>query len=493
MNDVKRIVIVGGGISGLSTAFYLSQAIREKKIPPAEICLLESDHRLGGVIRSEKRDGFLLEYGPDSFTSEKPAVLNLCHQLGIENQIIGTRPEFRGSSILQNRKFMTVPEGFYMLAPIDLKTLWSNPLLSWKGKLRLLAEPMIPPAKIRGDESLGDFVSRRFGHEVMERIAQPMLGNIYGGNLKDLSLLASMPRLRDMEQTSGSVARAILQKKKNRQLPMPGTKPKYGMFLSFQEGMETLVKKLIVSLFHVRIRTGVKVEEIRFIDHQWKLHLSDESNLDSDLLCLALPSPQSGELLSSDCPDLGRALSDISYRSMTTLHLGLRRTALLRAYHQYGFMISPEIAKSVLSASFASNKFVNRAPEDFYQIRVFGTETLASHGAFSEKEISQKIWDEFSAIMDVLDPSPVFSVLTHWKTAIPRYQLGHLNRVAAIEQEASRFPSLFLTGNAFRGVGISDCVKQSEVTSEKMIAYLQLLMRGTSPADNPEPFLPSAC
>jgi oxygen-dependent protoporphyrinogen oxidase len=266
------------------------------------------------------------------------------------------------------------------------------------------------------------------------------------------------------------------------------------MFLSFTDGMETLVRKLLISLVQVRIRTSTKVKEVRSEVGGWQVMLEDGSKMEADLLCLALPGTQAARILKSTDAALAGSLEQIPYRSMTTLHLGLRSTSLLRPYNQYGFMISPEKASAVLSASFASNKFVNRAPGDFHQIRVFGVEGLMQgKGAEAERLAGQKLWDEMTKILDIVDSQPSVSALTHWEEAIPRYRLGHLEQVARIEIEAARRPSLFLTGNAFRGVGISDCVRQAEETAQKMIAFLKLGSKAAESVENSEPFLPTCC
>lgn len=492
MKTSKRIVILGGGISGLATAFYLSQAMRKGTLPHAEIRLLEATARLGGVIRTESRDGFLLEYGPDSFTSEKPAVMSLCHELGIEDQIIGTRPEYRGSSIYDQDELQTVPEGFAMLAPIKFQTLLRLPLLSWKGKLRLAMEPWVSPGRSTEDQSLGDFVLRRFGREVLERIAQPMLGNIYGGNLNEVSLLASMPRLREMEQTHGSIGRALYWKRRHKaKHPQVDHKSKWGMFLSFKDGMETLVRKLVTAAAHIKIQTSSLVKGLELHGQTWKILLERGASLEADALCLAIPGTRAAELLRPLAPELAASLEEIRYRSMTTLHVGVRRGVFMQPFEQYGFMISPAKAKSVLSVSVASNKFVGRAPSEYHHLRIFAAENLMKECRGEERLVSQKLWEEATRILSISEAQPTFSVLTHYAEAIPRYGLGHLDKVAAIESRTARIPGLFLTGNAFRGVGISDCVRQAEELSSHLVSYLERLKNQNLRSDNAEPFLTS--
>lgn len=301
--SLKRIVIIGGGISGLTVAYELSRLKRAENLP-VEITLLEAENRLGGVIESiRQQDGCLFECGPDSFISEKPAALELCRELGIEREVIGTRPENQRSYVFSGGRLHPVPEGFYLIAPVRIGTLFELPFVSWPGKFRMACEPFIPRKKDPGDESVGDFIRRRFGRETLEKIGQPMLSAVYGGDVARLSLQATFPRFRMMEEKYGSVVLALRALKKERSAEGSASGPRYSLFLALENGLEVLVQRLTDRIrFDVRVMTGAKAVSLGRTERGWRIALQKgmPSPFGSNRSCLLRVTRSGGGAASPD-------------------------------------------------------------------------------------------------------------------------------------------------------------------------------------------------
>src|SRR5262245_25088833 len=240
----KRVVVIGGGITGLTAAYRLVQAAQGHACP-LEVVLLEAGGRLGGTVATHSQDGLLLEQGPDCFLSAKPWGVRLCEELGLGDEIIGTTTQYRQSFIVRGGRLVPVPQGFYLMAPGSWRSLLTTPVFSWHGKLRMVLDLVVPRRTDTEDESLAQFVTRRLGREALERMAQPMVGGIYTADPQYLSMQATMPQFVAMEQQHGSLIRAMLHKQRDTKATAPGTSgPRYGLFVSFRQGMQTLVETL---------------------------------------------------------------------------------------------------------------------------------------------------------------------------------------------------------------------------------------------------------
>ncbi len=357
----NRVIIVGGGISGLAAAYRLCELSRAQGMS-LNITVLEAKDRFGGVIETETKDGFLLEGGPDAFISDKPWALDLCKRLGLENELIMTQTEMRRSFIVHRGRLAEVPEGFYLLAPARFQTLFQLPFLSWPGKLRMACEFLIPEKENGKDESVGNFVRRRFGHEALERIAQPMVGGIYTADIDRLSLQATFPRFQEMVKDHGSFIKALhaTAEKKNKAIG-EASGPRYSLFLSLRGGVETLVKKLMVEMPEVCFRDFARVRKIDRPD-VWKIILENGEELQADVLCLALPAYGASALLSSLDSDLAGELDGIPYESAATVNLAYRREDVPHPLNGFGFVIPAIEKRKLIGCTFAHVKFQSRAP-----------------------------------------------------------------------------------------------------------------------------------
>ncbi len=462
----KRIVIIGGGISGLAAAYYLQE--QDKTSGALEIQVLEAGNHWGGIIQTEKREGFTLEAGPDAFISEKPLGYELCKQLGLASEIIGTNDLNRNSFIYKNGKLNTIPRGFYLIAPTSAFSLLSFPVLSWGAKLRMACEPWIQPRREPGDESVADFVRRRFGREAFEAIGQPMIAGIYTADPEKLSVEAALPKFKEMESRYGSLTKALRAKKSETH---QASGPRYSLFLSLKDGMQTLIEALLQKLDHVSLRTNAAVSRLEY-GQKWKVFLRNGENFEADAVCLTTPAFTAADLLRPSFPGLAEDLENIPYESVATVNLAYRREDIRHPLNGFGFVVPHIEGKKIMACSFSSVKFPSRAPAGHVLLRAFlGGALQRDLVEKSEADLAQIAADELKEILGIKNP-PLFTVAKKWQNAMPQYHLGHLDRVKSIEEKLRNQPGLYLTGNAYRGVGIPDCIFHAEQTAGEMYEFV---------------------
>jgi oxygen-dependent protoporphyrinogen oxidase len=337
--SAKRVVIVGGGISGLAAAHRLL----ELGLSQTQIVLVEASGRLGGTLETTVRDGFLLERGPDSFISEKPEAVALAKRLGLESRLIQTNEQFRRSFIVRNGGLRPVPEGFQLMAPSRVWPFLTTDIFSLAGKLRMAADLFLPRENGKEDESLASFVRRRLGREALERMAQPMVGGIYTADPETLSLRATLPRFLDMERDHRSLILAMMRQKQR-----PGTSgARYSLFLSFDDGMKVLVNALADLVSNVRLKT--RIREIEFNSGTWRIKADSGETFEADAVCLAVPAYTAATLLENVNAGLASKLNSIKYASSATINLAYPRAAIKHPLDGFGFVV-PFIEKRSLLA-----------------------------------------------------------------------------------------------------------------------------------------------
>ena len=466
----KRVAIVGGGISGLATAYRLTELAAERQVS-LQLTLLERSHRLGGVLQTHHEAGCILEGGPDCFITDKPWALQLCERLGINDRLIGTGKAHRRAFVVRNRRLYPVPEGFQLMAPSRLGPLLRSPLFSLAGKLRMAMEPFIPPRPPESDESLADFVTRRLGREALERIAQPMIAGIYGADPHKLSMAATMPRFLKMERDHGSVVRAMWARM--RQSKADGAESRgvsgarYGMFASFDQGMQTLSDALVEALPRDLARLGVTVEGLETLPNGgWRLQLSDGEPLEVDAVCLALPAHASGDLLQGVDATLAEELRAIPYAAAATVSLLYDESDFPHSLDGFGFVAPQSEGLAMLGCTFSHIKFPGRAPQGKALLRAFLGE--ASIGDRDDDELILAVRRDLGELLAV-DAEPQLVRFQRWPRSMAQYAVGHLERVAEIEEAVRRLPGLALAGNGYRGIGIPDCIHSGEQAAESII------------------------
>jgi oxygen-dependent protoporphyrinogen oxidase len=473
---VARIVVIGGGISGLAAAHRLTELDQS-----LQVTLVEASPRLGGTIRTDQREGFLLERGPDSFISEKPEAVALAKRLGLEARLIETNSSHRRSFIVRNGRLRPVPEGFQLLAPSRIWPFLTTDIFSLPGKARMAADLFLPRRKTNSvaDESLSSFVRRRLGREALERMAQPMVGGIYTANPETLSLRATLPRFLDMERDHRSLILAMLRKARSQQAAeKSGTSgARYGLFLSFDQGMEVLVQALAETISRCDLRLKTRVQSMVRNATSWTIQTQTGETLEADAVCLAVPAYIAAQLLSTVDQPLATELNQIKYASTATINLAYRRGAIRHPLDGFGF-VAPFIEKrSSLACTFSSVKFPGRAPDNHVLLRAFvGGALQPELFALDEMEMLARVESDLRELLGISE-QPLFAEVSKWQNSMPQYEVGHLDRVQSIENELQKIPNLWLAGNAYRGAGIPDCIRSGEAAAEGLVKSLGSSMR----------------
>lgn len=469
MAERQRAVVVGGGIAGLTAAYRL-----HRQAPDLTVTLVESSPRLGGKILTEHPDGLVIEAGPDSFLSAKPAATQLCEELGLGDDLVGTSEAGGGTYILRDGRLEPLPEGISGLVPTRARPLLRSGLLSTRAKLRLGLEVVVPPRRGAGDESVAAFVRRRFGVEAYERMAQPLLSGIYAGDAEQLSLLATFPRLRESERTHGSLIRGMLaQRRAAAPRPAGPAAPRRSAFLSLRRGLAELTDTLADALDGADVRTGLAATAVAWRgDGRWALHLADGSVLAADALLLATPAWASADLLDELAAALAATLRGIPYTSTATITLAYRRADLGDLGAGRGFVIPRVEDRELTAVTWVTSKFPGRAPEDLALVRGFvGRAGREGAVALDDDDLVARMRRELREILG-LGAEPVLARVYRWPRALPQYTLGHLERVAAIERHVAELPGLELLGSAYRGVGIPDCIQSGSDAAARALAHL---------------------
>jgi len=464
-----KLTIIGGGIAGLSAAYYAT-----KKLPNAEITLIEADSRWGGKISTERVnfDGgrFIVEGGPDTFLASKPWGVALCKELGLGERLHGTNPNYKSTYVLNRNRLLPLPEGLAMMIPSDIPSILRSRLISWGGKIRMGLDFLQPAKAVSGDESLGAFISRRLGREAYENLIEPLMSGIYAGDGDQLSLASTFPYLRDLETKYGSLARGAIETRKK----MPAAPGSRSAFLTPTTGLAEIVEALVARLesHHVNLRLNTRVTAVtRNVERgTWNVTLDTETlgaeTLETDGLILATPAPVSGRLLASFDPELASTLQSIPYASTATVSLSYRQSDLVHPLDGYGYVIPRREGRKALACTWTSTKFPHRAPEGYALLRVF-VGRAGQDIPWNENDLLELAKEEMKLTMNIA-AEPIFSRVFLWESAMPQYNLGHPEKLAQIESALEKYPTLALAGNGYRGIGIPDCIRSGELAVEKV-------------------------
>lgn len=461
---MNRIVIIGGGISGLAAAHRILELNTA-----VHVTVIEASDRLGGTIQTEHRDGFLLERGPDSFISEKPQALALAKRLGLESQLIQTNEEFRRSFIVRDGRLRAVPEGFQLMAPSRMLPFITSGIFSLAGKARMAADLILPRKNTNGtsDESLASFVRRRLGQEALARMAQPMVGGIYTADPETLSLRATLPRFLDMEQKHRSLILAMLRQSRAQKSGTSGAR--YSLFVSFERGMQVLVDALTeVTRIKADVRLKTRAQRLT-LDRGWRIYTDKEEQFAADAVCLAVPAYVAAALLNDTNAHLAEKLHAIKYASTSTINFGYRRAAIRHPLNGFGFVVPFIEKRSLIACTFSSVKFSGRAPDGYVLLRAFAGGALQPEiFALDEDDMVRRVEADLRELLAIRE-DPRFIEVAKWERSMPQYEVGHLERVGEIEKLAEEVPGLALAGNAYRGAGIPDCVRSGEQAAELLV------------------------
>jgi oxygen-dependent protoporphyrinogen oxidase len=430
----QRVLIIGGGISGLSAAYYLNRA----GIRPT---LIEKAPQLGGVIRTTTQQGCLLEAGPDSFLSAKPAAMELIREVGLEHQVIGSNDHLRAVYILKRGKLVPLPDGMTMMVPTKLMPLVATPLLSWGTKMRMGVEFLRRPNGSHPDRSVYDFLRDHYGEEAIDYLAEPLLAGVYGGDPKQLSANSVLPRFVEIETKYGSLTRGVVAN--------PRPQNSGSLFKTLKNGLGQLVDALRPSADVVH---GT-VESVERRAAGFRVRTNGDW-MDADQVVLAAPAVDAAGLL--DSSELAGLLRGIPYNSSVTLSLGYNTN--VQQIKGFGFLVPKRERNYVAACTIVGNKFNHRVPDDMVLLRCFmGGDALKE----SDEALVRIARQELRTIMG-LEALPAFHSISRWPNAMAQYTVGHKQRVQRIESILKSIPGLHLAGNAYHGIGIPDCIKMGK-------------------------------
>ncbi len=468
----KTIVIIGGGIAGLATAHYLQKYAAENN-QDITYTLVEKDTKFGGKIVTNTDGGFIIEGGPDSFISQKPWAYKLAVELGLGDRLIGTNDDRRKTFIVHKSKLRALPDGVMLIVPTRFMPFALSPLISPLGKLRMGLDLFIPPKKDDTDESLSDFIVRRLGREALDKIAEPLMAGIYVADPMRLSLKSTFPRFIAMEQKYGSLIKGMLAQMKARaQAAQNGNPaPKLPLFMTLRGGLMELVDTIVDNLSGELI-SGVQVDAIsRADDGQYTVELSNGQTRHADAVVIATPAYVAANLLESHSAELATELQQIRYLSTATVSLAFNRNEIEHPLNGFGFVVPKSEDCKLMACTWVSTKFSGRTPDDQVLLRVFvGGYKREALVDLSDDELVALVREELRKLMGIT-AEPTRAEIYHWRKSNAQYDVGHIERVARIEElAADALPNMYFTGSAFRGVGIPDCIRQGEETAKKLLS-----------------------
>jgi len=462
VSATHEVAIVGGGIAGLSAAHALAKAGRD-------FVLLEAAARLGGVITTERRDGFLLEGGPDTLLGQKPDALALARELGLEGRIVPTNPRSRAVYVLRAGRLHALPEGMLLAVPTRILPFLRSRLFSWPGKLRMGLDLLMRPRPAPPDESIGSFLKRHFGTECVERLGEPLLAGIHAGDPWRLSMRGTFPRFVDLETRTGSLVRGL--RRAAPPAPGAGTSPPPGFF-SFQDGLGELVDALVKRLPADRLIRSCPVRSLEPRPGGGYRLGADGRDFAARSVIVATPAPTSARLVEPFAPKAALGLRSIPFASTATVSLGYRRGDVAHPLEGYGLVVPRGEGLRSTALSFVSTKLAGRAPEGAVLLRGFlgGVRDPGVLG-LEDAALVALVQDEFRGLLG-LRGAPVLSHVTRWPERTPQLEVGHFDRLAALEAALQACPGLFLSGSGLRGTGIPDMIADGRQCAERALTGL---------------------
>lgn len=465
-----RLAVVGGGISGLTAAYRLTQLL-----PNADVQLFEASGRLGGVLQTRRDGELLLEQGADSFLNKLPHAFELCQELGLADELIPTNEQHRRALVWHDGTLHPVPEGFVVIRPTSMWQMMKTRLLSWQGKSRLLAEPFLSaPADVDREDfdiSVADFAKRRLGREAFERLVQPLLAGIYTADATKLSLAATMPEVITALREHGSLYRAAVSQAQTKEANASGAR--YASFVTPRQGLIHLVQTLTDRIGREQIHLNSAVNALRRSDQgQWHLSVNQEESTAFDGVILALPAPRAAELVQDTDSLLAEGLQSIEYASSAVVCLTYDQADLTRSVQAFGIVVPHVEQRPIVAASFSSMKFPGRAPEGKLLVRVFLGGALHPKMVDKDDEELVSIAAAEMQLMIGAPDKPLSAHVVRWMEKMPQYHVGHAQRIAKIETRVAEQPGLELAGNAYHGVGIPQCVRSGDEAARRLAKCL---------------------
>ncbi len=476
---MTSVAVIGGGISGLSAAYYL-----HRNCPSLEIKLFDPASRVGGVIETTMQDGFLVEHAADNFITTTPDAVQLVEELGLADDLIRPRNSGRQACVLSRGRLRPIPPGFIVMAPSRIWPFLTTRILSCWGKLRAASEVFVPKRRSTTDESMESFVCRRFGREMFDRLVQPLIGGIYTADPKLLSLAATMPRFPQMEQTHGSLIRAMLKQKKTGVTESSGG-ARYSQFMTLRGGMTKIVGGLARNLPADAIHLQSSVRAMKPLDDgRWSIRVAGRTDgwMDVDGVVMATPAHVASNLVRSFDRRLADELSSVNYASCAVVSLGYRREQIGVPLDSFGFVVPLVEKRLILSCSYSSVKYEGRAKDDHLLVRVFiGGACQSTLMHLPEDQLIELAEWELGDLMKIKGAPVMRTIKRHMRT-MPQYHVGHLDHVAEIDRRTEQWRCLQLAGSGIHGVGVPSCIKSGREAASKILNELNSRLPALSQA-----------
>jgi oxygen-dependent protoporphyrinogen oxidase len=470
---VKKIAIIGGGISGLAAAYTLEKARLAGS--PLEYRLFEASPRLGGVLLTQHVEGCVVEAGPDSFLTGKSWAIDFCREIGLGDQLITSNDAERKTYIYLKGRLVPMPDGLAFMVPTKISPIAFSPLFSLNTKLRMAREWFLsaPAAQNGGtgdepnDESVANFIARHYGHEMVDRLADPLLSGVYGGSASQLSVQAVLPRFVEMEAKFGSLGKGMVAARKNAL-----RSPSRPIFTSLRAGMQQIADAVAANIPPSSVHTTTPIDSLHHEDGQWIASIGSESER-FDAVILAVPANAATSMLQTSFPDLAQDLREIPYSSSVTVAMGFGQTRLASLPRGFGFLVPRSEGKNIMAVTFVHQKFPGRAPVRMGLLRCFlGGDRNDQILTLDETAIQKIVREELRQTLHV-DAEPRFTRIFKWKNAMAQYTVGHARRVENIQRLAAQLPSFALAGNAYSGIGVPDCIRSGQNAAKQVLTSLE--------------------
>jgi protoporphyrinogen/coproporphyrinogen III oxidase len=466
---MKKIIIIGGGIAGLAAAYRIQKEISEGA--SLECILLEGGDRFGGKIDTNRSNGFVIERGPDSFISQKPAAIQLCQQLGLGDHLVSTNPGTPNTYVYTGGKLVTMPDGLSLMIPTKFLPFAFTPLFSLSGKIRMAFDLLIPRKADESDESLASFVRRRMGEEALRKMAEPMLAGIYASDPETMSIRSTFPMFVETERKYRSLILGMLARKKAMLLnASKHSKSNFSLFMTLKDGLGEMVEAVIKKSPDIKFHSGFRVESIAGKEGNWSIRVEGGGEQKADALILATPAHITARFLELVTPKAAELLKQIKYVSTATVTIAYKKEGFSHALDGFGFVVPKCEGRSILACTWTSSKFPHRAPDGHVMLRCYLGGALQEEIAEKDEEtMANLVKQDLKEIMGVTE-EPVFCKIFHNRKSNVQYEVNHSQRIDTIMQELQE--GLFLVGSAYRGIGIPDCIQGGTKSAESAIELL---------------------
>jgi protoporphyrinogen/coproporphyrinogen III oxidase len=475
VRNINRIVVIGGGITGLSAALEIKkQSAAENR--QVHLTVIEKDNRFGGKIRTHREAGLIMEGGPDSLLARKAAGMQLIQELGLESEMVSMNPSVGKTYIVSNGKLQLFPSGTNMGVPAMLRSFMQTGLISTSGKLRALTDFVLPRETTTGDESLGSLLRSRLGDEVVDLLCEPLMAGIYAGNIDQLSVQATFPEFQKMVNTERSLILASMRRFRNRQKPASTGR---SIFVTLKNGLQTIPERIVDVLSGTAdLMPNTTVEKlIHQADGTYVIHASTTGKpivITADAVIITTPAPVAGGLLFSLIPSAS-VLREIPYISTATVVIGYRKDAITTNLDASGFVVPRRENRAITASTWISTKWPHTTNGEYIIIRCYvGRAKQQEYLRLTDDEMTTMVQEEIRNLVGI-NANPAFSRVTRWDSAMPQYLVNHLDNVHKVEQELrASLPHVYIAGAGYRGIGIPDCIAQGQQAAQETLQNLNI-------------------